>query len=79
MGDANKTEPSKLSFKFIRGVDGEKTDYEWSDGAEIVRKALAESLNAGGRLFVVLGQRQGGRHPNDGPAREGIHGSTEER
>ncbi|MBA7486539.1 hypothetical protein ES707_22099 [subsurface metagenome] len=53
MGDANKTEPSKLSFKFIRGVDGEKTDYEWPGGAEIVRKALAESLNAKNVAFLL--------------------------
>lgn len=53
MADADNTEPSKLTFKFIRGVEGEKADYEWPDGAEIVRKALAESLNAKNVAFLL--------------------------
>ncbi len=53
MADADKTEPSKLTFKFIRGVEGEKADYDWPDGADIVRKALAESLNAKNVAFLL--------------------------
>lgn len=51
--DAGGAEVSKATFKFIRGIEGEIADYDWTDGAEIVRKALADSLNAKNVAFLL--------------------------
>ncbi|MFX9061812.1 hypothetical protein ABTN34_18825, partial [Acinetobacter baumannii] len=38
-------EEPKQTFRFIRGSDTDSREYDWVEGADIVRKALAESLN----------------------------------
>lgn len=51
MGDAAGA--SKQTFDFIRGVEGETTQLDWPHGADVVRKAIAESLNAKNVAFLV--------------------------
>lgn len=53
MGDTEGTDASKLAFKFIRGIEGDADNCEWPDGAETVRKAIAESQNAKNVAFLL--------------------------
>lgn len=43
----------KQTFRFIRGSDADDREYDWGEGADIVRKALAESLNAKNVAFLL--------------------------
>jgi hypothetical protein len=51
--DAATPTPSKPTFDFIRGLEPSKELLEWPDGADVVRKALAESLNAKNVAFLL--------------------------
>jgi hypothetical protein len=53
MGDTEEATPSKPTFNFIRGIETDKAEFEWPDGADIVRKTLAESLNAKNIAFLL--------------------------
>ena len=53
MADSDGEEPEKLTFKFLRGVEGDAGDLEWPAGADVVRKALSESLNAKNVAFLL--------------------------
>lgn len=53
MGDTERVDAPKPAFKFIRGTEGDAGDCEWPDGAETVRKAIAESLNAKNVAFLL--------------------------
>jgi SIR2-like domain len=46
-------EEPKQTFRFIRGSDADSREYDWVEGADIVRKALAESLNAKNVAFLL--------------------------
>ena len=43
----------KCTFSFIRGLKEDAEEYEWPDGAETVRQALSESLNARNVAFLL--------------------------
>jgi hypothetical protein len=45
--------PQKLTFKFLRGVEAGAEELEWPAGADVVRKALSESLNAKNVAFLL--------------------------
>lgn len=51
--DVDKMELLKFIFKFICGVEGEKVDYDWFDGVDIVRKVLVELLNVKNVVFFL--------------------------
>lgn len=51
MGDS--VEPRKLTFRFLRGAEAEGCQLEWPAGADVVRKALSESLNAKNVAFLL--------------------------
>jgi hypothetical protein len=53
LGDTEGADAPKPAFKFIRGIEGDAGDCEWPDGAETVRKAIAESLNAKNVAFLL--------------------------
>lgn len=54
MADAQGDNPLNLTFSFFRGIENDTTDeMEWPDGADVVRKALAESLNAKNVAFLL--------------------------
>ncbi len=40
-------------FKFLRGGDARSGELTWPDGAEVVRKSLAESMNAKNVAFLL--------------------------
>ena len=43
----------KLTFSFLRGTEADSGEYEWPDGADVVRKALSESLSARNVAFLL--------------------------
>lgn len=45
--------PPKLTFKFLRGAENDANELEWPAGADVVRKALSESLNAKNVAFLL--------------------------
>jgi hypothetical protein len=50
----NKDKASpKLTFKFLRGAENDANELEWPAGADVVRKALSESLNAKNVAFLL--------------------------
>jgi len=53
MTDTAGEEIPKSKFSFIRGVEGDTVECEWPDGAEKVRHALGESLNARNVAFLL--------------------------
>lgn len=53
MADSDGEEPQKLTFKFLRGVEADVDELEWPAGADVVRKALSESLNAKNVAFLI--------------------------
>lgn len=53
MTDSDEEEPKKLTFAFIRGAEAGGIDLEWPAGADVVRKALSESLNAKNVAFLL--------------------------
>ncbi|WP_425644406.1 hypothetical protein [Agrobacterium leguminum] len=53
MADSDGEELEKLTFKFLRGVEADADELEWPAGADIVRKALSESLNAKNVAFLL--------------------------
>lgn len=53
MADSDGEEPQKLTFKFLRGVEADAGELEWPVGADVVRKALSESLNAKNVAFLL--------------------------
>ncbi|MCI4679076.1 SIR2 family protein [Rhodoblastus acidophilus] len=53
MSDSEDGEKPKQVFQFIRGSESDGREYDWAEGAEIVRKALAESLNAKNVAFLL--------------------------
>ncbi len=89
MADSDGQKPEKLTFKFLRGVEADAGELEWPAGADVVRKALSESLNAKNVAFLldagcssyyaketdILGDEEwvGGWHPNHCAARQGVH------
>lgn len=48
-----EAEKPKQTFQFIRGVETDSREYDWGDGADVVRKALADSLNAKNVAFLL--------------------------
>lgn len=53
MADANDANVPNLKFNFLRGAAGDAGELEWSAGPDVVRKALAESLNAKNVAFLL--------------------------
>tara|TARA_R110002110_G_scaffold107589_2_gene269103 strand:- start:3358 stop:4632 length:1275 start_codon:yes stop_codon:yes gene_type:complete len=53
MPDAVARDSVKHSFQFIRSVEGDATECEWPDGAQKVRQALGETLNAKNVAFLL--------------------------
>lgn len=53
LNNPGEAEEPKQTFRFIRGGDADGHDYDWREGADIVRKALAESLNAKNVAFLL--------------------------
>jgi len=53
MTDTAEEGESKRKFSFIRGVEGDAGECEWPEGAEKVRHALGESLNAKNVAFLL--------------------------
>lgn len=53
MPDAVAEDAPNSTFSFIRSVEENPTEYEWPDGAEKVRQALGESLNARNVAFLL--------------------------
>lgn len=53
MADQPDDGTADSSFVFARGVDGDSTEYGWPDGAERVRQALGDSLNARNVAFLL--------------------------
>ena len=53
MADTIEEDAPKRSFSFIRSTDSGITEYAWSDGAEKVRQALGEALNARNVAFLL--------------------------
>ncbi|MGJ8530794.1 MAG: SIR2 family protein [Alphaproteobacteria bacterium] len=53
MTDTAGEELTGGKFSFIRGVEGDAGECEWPDGAEKVRRALGESLNARNVAFLL--------------------------
>lgn len=53
MADAAAEDAPDRTFSFIRGVEGDAGDCKWPDGAEKVRQALGESLNARNVAFLL--------------------------
>lgn len=46
-------ERQKLTFKFLRGVQADSGELDWPAGADVVRSALSESLNARNVAFLL--------------------------
>jgi hypothetical protein len=42
-----------LKFDFIRGDSSASTEYQWPQGAEVVKKSIAEALNAKNVSFLI--------------------------
>lgn len=53
MAGSDGGEAQKLTFSFLRGVEGDAGELEWPAGADVVRKALSESLNAKNVAFLL--------------------------
>lgn len=53
MADSDGEESQKLTFSFLRGAEGDPGVLEWPAGADVVRKALSESLNAKNVAFLL--------------------------
>lgn len=53
MVNSDGEEPEKLKFNFLRGIETDAGELEWPTGAEVVRKALSESLNAKNVAFLL--------------------------
>lgn len=53
MADAADGEAPKRTFSFIRGAENDVVECEWPDGANKVRQALGESLNARNVAFLL--------------------------
>lgn len=53
LDNPGEAEKPKQLFRFIRGSDADNRDYDWNEGADVVRKALAESLNAKNVAFLL--------------------------
>lgn len=53
MVDSDGEKPEKLKFHFLRGVEDDAGELEWPTGADVVRKALSESLNAKNVAFLL--------------------------
>lgn len=51
--DSKDEAPQKLTFRFLRGAEAEAGELKWPDGADVVRKALADSLNAKNVAFLL--------------------------
>lgn len=52
VGEAEEETP-KRTFSFVRGAENDAMECEWSDGADYVRQALGESLNARNVAFLL--------------------------
>jgi len=52
MADVVEGDAPKRTFSFIRGAESDVMEYEWPDGADRVRQALGESLNARNVAFL---------------------------
>jgi hypothetical protein len=48
-----EAEKPKQTFQFIRGAETDRREYDWGEGADVVRKALADSLNAKNVAFLI--------------------------
>jgi len=53
MADVVEGDASKRAFSFIRGAESDVMECEWPDGADRVRQALGESLNARNVAFLL--------------------------
>ena len=53
MVNSNENGPRKHSFQFLRGNEADAGELEWPAGADVVRKALSESLNAKNVAFLL--------------------------
>ena len=53
MAGSDDEEAKKLTFSFLRGVEADAGELEWPAGADVVRKALSESLNAKNVAFLL--------------------------
>ena len=53
MANAVEEELPKRTFSFIRGAENDVMECEWPDGADRVRQALGESLNARNVAFLL--------------------------
>ncbi|OOY16488.1 SIR2 family protein [Thioclava sp. DLFJ4-1] len=51
--DGDDEASQKLTFKFLRGDGTNNDELEWPAGADVVRKALSESLNAKNVAFLL--------------------------
>lgn len=52
MANTSEEHPQKLTFKFLRGEAGDG-ELDWPGGADVVRKALSEALNARNVAFLL--------------------------
>lgn len=53
MADVAEEDVPKRTFSFIRGAESDVVECEWPDGADKVRQALGESLNARNVAFLL--------------------------
>lgn len=53
MADVVEGDAPKRTFSFIRGAESDVMECEWPDGADRVRQALGESLNARNMAFLL--------------------------
>lgn len=53
MEDIEEANAPKPALTFIRGIEEDAGNCEWPDGAEAVRKAITESLNAKNVAFLL--------------------------
>jgi hypothetical protein len=53
MADVAEEDAPKRTFSFIRGAESDVVECEWPGGADKVRQALAESLNARNVAFLL--------------------------
>ncbi|MEA5163530.1 SIR2 family protein [Cereibacter johrii] len=51
--DGDDEAPQKMTFKFLRGVEADANEFEWPAGADVVRKAVSEALNAKNVAFLL--------------------------
>lgn len=53
MADVDEENAPNLKFSFLRGAEGDDGELQWPDGADVVRKSLAESMNAKNVAFLL--------------------------